>query len=332
MLAARLAFCAALCCVAISSSPAFAAEPTAADRETARQKGDEGLKLFGAEKFDEAYEKFRIAYDAVPAPSLKLYMARCQRKRGKLIEARDLYEQIVLEVLPKDPPMAYLQAQNEAKTELDALRKRIPIVQIVTSGVPEESVRAAVDGKAAPIRDERIELNPGEHTVDVMSTRAKAPQRRSLLLTEGSSERLLFQLVPAPGEPLVVTPPPGPVVRPKKTDAASAVPGIAVLGMGAINLGVGGIMGILAQAKVDDLKAKCENNVCLPQDEPTADAARTMGNIATVNLIVGALGVVGGTTLLLIRGNSTQDPKVGGNRSSVSMILGAGSLGVKGTF
>ena len=331
MLAVRLAFCAALCGLAITASPAFAAESTAAERESARVKGEEGLKLFGAEKFAEAFEKFSAAYDALPAMSLKLYMARCQRKLGKLVEARDLYEQIVLEVLPKDPPMAYVQAQNEAKTELDALRKRIPILQIVTSGVPEESVRAAVDGRAAPIRDERIEINPGEHTVDVMSTRAKLPERKSILLTEGSSERLVFQLVPGAGAPAIATPM-VPVVRGENTAAGSAVPGIAVLGMGAINVGIGGVMGILAKAKVDELKAKCNNDVCLPQDAPVADAARMMGNIATVNLIVGALGIVGGTTLLLVRGTSKQDAGMGANGPSVSMVLGAGSFGLKGTF
>lgn len=335
MLPARLSLCAALLlATAIAPTTAFAAEPTQADREAARVKGEEGLKLFGAEKYAEALEKFEAAYQAVPAPSLKLYRARCLRKIGKLVEARNLYEQIVLEALPKDAPSAYVQAQTEAKSELDALRKRIPILQIVTSGVPPESIRAAVDGRSAPIRDERIELNPGDHVVDVISTRAKLPERRSITLTEGSAERLSFVLVPVSGAMPIEEPTPLPASSPKtKDESGSIIPGLFVLGMGAVNVGVGGVLGILSMNKVEDIRSRCAQNVCKPEDEPAADAARVMGNVATVNLAVGAVGLAAGTTLLLFRGGIPQKMGSRGNGiQSFDVAIGPGSIGFTGTF
>lgn len=335
MLPARLMLCAALLLAALPASPAFAAAPTAAERESARVKGEEGLKLFGAEKYEEALVKFGEAYALVPAPSLKLYMARCQRKIGKLVEARDLYEQIVLEVLPADPPAAYTQAQAEAKSELEALRRRIPILQIKTTGVPLETVRAAVDGHAAPVEEERIELNPGEHMIDVMSPRAKVPARRSVTLVEGSVERVELALEPAlePADTRASRSDAStPIVSMRTSPSGSIVPGLVVLGMGAVNVGVGGVMGILSKAKVDELAERCPNNTCRPEDEPQASAAKTMGDIATVNLVVGGVGVIAGTVLLLTRSGGTSSSTGKGTLETLHVAVGPGSVGLSGTF
>ena len=340
MLSARLLFCASLLLslAAFPASPALAGEPTQAERETARTKGEEGLKLFGAEKYAEALEKFDAAYAAVPAPSLKLYKARCLRKIGKLLEARDLYEQIVLEGLPKDAPAAYTQAQGEAKTELETLRKRIPVVQIVASGVPPESIRAAVDGRSVPILKERIELNPGDHAIDVFSTRAASPARKLITLAEGATERIEFELSPdgqatldeKPASTTVSTP--VSKTPPKRIEAGSLIPSLAVLGMGAANLGIGVVMGIMSKAQVDDIKSRCVDGVCKPEEQPAADAARTMGDIATVNIALGVLGVAGGTTLLLLRDGSPKKPAKSGVIDSFSIAVGPGSLGFSGAF
>ncbi|MGK4002438.1 tetratricopeptide repeat protein [Sorangium sp. So ce1036] len=125
MLAKCLRRCAFVVTV-LATAPAFSAEPpdraTESAQELARAKAHEGLKLYGADRWQEAFEAFQEADRLYHAPTLVLYMARCQRKLGKLTDARALYEQVLAEPLPDDAPPAFLDARRDAEVELDAVR------------------------------------------------------------------------------------------------------------------------------------------------------------------------------------------------------------------
>ncbi|MGK4000272.1 tetratricopeptide repeat protein [Sorangium sp. So ce1024] len=118
----------------LAAAPALAAEPPEAApadaQQLARTKAHEGLKLYGADRWQEAFEAFQEADRLYHAPTLVLYMARCQRKLGKLEAARALYEQVLDEALPEDAPPAFLEARKDAEIELagvrDALRPPEP--------------------------------------------------------------------------------------------------------------------------------------------------------------------------------------------------------------
>ncbi|WP_437809438.1 tetratricopeptide repeat protein [Sorangium sp. So ce1078] len=110
----------------LAAAPALAAPPpdgaSAEAQQLARTRAHEGLKLYGADRWQEAFEVFKEADRLYHAPTLVLYMARCQRKLGQLEAARDLYEQVLAEPLPEDPPPAFLDARKDAETELAAVR------------------------------------------------------------------------------------------------------------------------------------------------------------------------------------------------------------------
>ncbi|WP_437575298.1 tetratricopeptide repeat protein [Sorangium sp. So ce887] len=110
----------------LAAAPALAAKPpdgaSAEAQQLARTRAHEGLKLYGADRWQEAFEVFKEADGLYHAPTLVLYMARCQRKLGQLGAARDLYEQVLAEPLPEDPPRAFLDARKDAETELAAVR------------------------------------------------------------------------------------------------------------------------------------------------------------------------------------------------------------------
>ncbi|WP_437659104.1 tetratricopeptide repeat protein [Sorangium sp. So ce1182] len=110
----------------LAAAPALAAEPPAgasADaQQLARTRAHEGLKLYGADRWQEAFDAFQEADRLYHAPTLVLYMARCQRKLGNLEAARALYEQVLGEALPDDPPPAFLEARRDAETELTGVR------------------------------------------------------------------------------------------------------------------------------------------------------------------------------------------------------------------
>ena len=92
--------------------------PTADNRQLARKKANEGRELYLAGRWRDAYERFFEAEQLHHAQTLVLYLARCQHRLGKLVEARALYRQILAEPLAKDAPQQYVEAQRDAEREL----------------------------------------------------------------------------------------------------------------------------------------------------------------------------------------------------------------------
>ncbi|MCK6587495.1 MAG: hypothetical protein L6Q76_07910, partial [Polyangiaceae bacterium] len=96
--------------VAVLSLPAAAASAEgAAPPPNSRQAQvqayvhtEEGLRLYKAQQWQEAFDKLRRAEELRHSPTRVLYMARCQYKLGKLLESRALYERVLREKLPKN--------------------------------------------------------------------------------------------------------------------------------------------------------------------------------------------------------------------------------------
>lgn len=318
---ARIALCAAL--LAVPAEVAAAPPPPAAadQRDAARTKAEEGFKLFGADRWAEALRRFQEAEALHHAPTLVLYTARCQRKLGQLVAARGTYDKLLAEQLPRDAPAEFLEAMEQGKRERADLRGRIPTIQIVIKGVPEASVRAAIDGTPAPVIRERIEVDPGEHVIDAISERAKRNERRTISVAEGAAERVEFTLEPVAGA--AAPPPDEPPPAPKK---GSFVPGAVALGVGGASLLVGAISGAMSLAKVGDIKAQCNGTVCPGSLSSAADSARVLGHTSTATLVIGAAAAVAGVVLVVVRpGGRAPAP-------AAALSVGAGRLELSGSF
>ncbi|WP_437587384.1 tetratricopeptide repeat protein [Sorangium sp. So ce1000] len=134
----------------LAAAPALGAKPpdgaSAEAQQVARTKAYEGLKLYGADRWQEALEAFQEADRLYHAPTLVLYMARCQRKLGRLEVARDLYEQVLAEPLPEDPPTAFLEARQDAETELAGVRAALEATAAKGPSSAEPAPSAAAEG------------------------------------------------------------------------------------------------------------------------------------------------------------------------------------------
>jgi hypothetical protein len=169
--------------------------PARQSQVQARNRGEEGLRLYGAGRWQEAFDKLSAAEALHHAPIRLLYMARCQHKLEKLLEARALYEQFLAEKLPKNPPEALLDARASAKKELEIVTVRAPKVKIVLRGVPKESVRLSVDGAPVQAWSGELVLNPGKHTIEVTAANTR-PLVRSFTLNQGTTKTINLQLRP----------------------------------------------------------------------------------------------------------------------------------------
>lgn len=123
MLAFRLRTSALLLAL-VFSTPALAQEqaPRPEVRALALEKAQAGLAHYRAERWREACDSFREAEQIYAAPSVEIYLARCQSKLGNTAKAESLYEQILAAPPAKDAPLPYVEAYRDAEKELAALR------------------------------------------------------------------------------------------------------------------------------------------------------------------------------------------------------------------
>ena len=161
------------------------------------------------------------------------------------MEGQATYEKIVAEQLANYAPDAFRVAQADAKRELEALRKRIPTLQLVFIGADPESVAVSVDGAPVPGSklQERLPQDPGEHTVTA-TREGSPPLTRTVRLEEGqtASVDLSFteasSAVPAPTAP-----------QPDEPGGPSLVPALIAFGVGGVGLAVGAITGAMSLSR-----------------------------------------------------------------------------------
>lgn len=93
-------------------------------------------------------------------------------------------------------------------------------------------------------------------------------------------------------------------------------------GAGALGLGLFGVTGSLALSRKAILTESCPQYQCYANANAAIDEGKTLGNLATLGLVVGLTGVGGGTLALL----------AGKRLEAASVRVGLGYLGVEGRF
>jgi hypothetical protein len=127
--------------------------------------GHDALALYEASRWNEAYDRFQAAEALVHSPVFLLYMARCRRNAGRLLEAADRLERLSRERVPEDASTAWHGAVADAGAELIALRRAIPRVVVVVQGAP--AARVTLDGRELPASKlgKSLDLDPGRHSL-----------------------------------------------------------------------------------------------------------------------------------------------------------------------
>lgn len=324
------------CLALLSALPAQLAEaqpvPDAIDqaKADARVAADRGQQLYDEGRYDEAITSFREADAKFHAPTILLMIARAHERRGRLLEARAHYQQVVQEKLTHYAPKVFFEAQAHAQKELDALLPRIPALLVTVRGGQE--VRLLIDGKPAT-PGLVVELDPGEHTVSA-SARGRVPEERRVTLAEGSTPHVNLVLKTPPPPPVATQAapkPPPPETAPSPALSASAQrgylgPAIGAFGVAGVALGVGVITGALSLSAVGTLNDRCLDVRCYDDvGGETYDVAQTLGTISTVGFVIGGVATAAGIALLLW-------PRTDGGPQQVGLHLMPGGAAVQGRF
>jgi hypothetical protein len=293
------------------------ADPTDADRATARSLAREGLEAQQHSQYAIAADRFSRADALVHAPTLLLGLARAQVALGSLVTAHETYERILREPLQPHAPAVFGKALEDAKRELAALTPRLAWVTIRVEGV--ESPDVTIDDVRVPVAalGVRRTCDPGSHSVKA-SAKGYAVAERMFDVAEGGEQSVTLSMEPLPAAPAAVVMTSVPeTVMPVRTKLA-----IASLGLGAAGLITGSVAGILVLTKHATLSRECTNG-CPLDDSSELYTYRTLANLSTGAMIVAGVGAAAGVTLLLT-GDRGAKP--------VSAYVGPMSAGVVGTF
>ena len=293
----------------------WADEPDEATRVAARTLGAAGVESFQSGKYVEASDKLEKAYGLLKVPSLGLWSARALAKRGLLVEAEERYLETTGLQAPSGDSTVQRKAQQDAKTELAALKPRIPSLVIRLSEADAAQLSLTLDGQPLAtswLGRPRL-VDPGEH--HVVAQRGADEAEGAATVAEGESKDVALAFRSAPlAAP--VTPPAASTIsfgEPPHADDSrqpshtKRTLGWVALGAGAAGLVVGGVTGVIAAGKKTDLKNSgvCDGDRCPTSQTDTVNSLNSMRTISTVGFIAGGVLAGTGIVLLLSSGSSS---------------------------
>lgn len=143
-------------------------------KAAARAAFAEGVDLQDKGRPAEALARFEAAQKLFDAPTHLLHIAQCQALTGKLVEASETYEMLVRKQLPPGSPEAFVQAQQQGRSELAKLRPRIPTVRVTLRPEPQSlrDLQITMNDRAMPTELVGIArpVNPGSYTLSATAT------------------------------------------------------------------------------------------------------------------------------------------------------------------
>jgi len=295
----------------VLNSPAQA-QPSAAQRETARELMAEGRRLHERGDLNGALGRFSAADAIMHVPTTTLPVATTQVELGKLIEAREsLLRLLATRQGPADPE-PFNQARAKALALSQQLVARIGSIVITASSVSEaDGLDLRVDGELVPkeMVGLRLRVNPGKHHIAARSQGRELSQEVDV--AEGQVLDVALNFAPAPlsvpDEPRAVAPTvkrerprsqvisgrtPSPSSTARKSGPHGSTSELFYLGAGVGTLGValGVVGGVSAVLHKNSAETGCTNNVCPPSTWRDLQTAHNMATVSNVGFVIGGVG------------------------------------------
>lgn len=305
---------------------------TPEQKASARSFAQRGAEAFEAERWEEAIDWFERAERLVHAPTHLLYLARAQRKLGRLVESRETYLALRRETLPETTPTVFAEAQASGEEEFSEVDPLVPTLTVQVTGSGAAQAEVTIDGKpidAALVGAPRP-INPGTYRVQARSGAAES-QVQEVSLTEGEHKEITVELVGVSARPEPVA------VQADSGSSGSNIPAYVAFGVGAVGVGLGVVFLVQRSSQdseANDLFAGCEragscSNATIEKIDSLDGSAATSGTLSAVSFGVGAAGLGAGLVLLLLNGGEPEAPATG---ASIRPYASFDRVGFTGTF
>jgi hypothetical protein len=329
-------------CAALLIAPAVHADPTAADRETARSLMQQGRELRDKGELRGALARFKAADEIMLVPTTALEVARAQIALGLLVEARDTIAANRQRPAKRTDPAPFTEARAKAEDLDTSLNGRVPSLTVSVQGVANgEQPTVAIDDVrlSATAAGLPRSVDPGHHVVTAKT--ATGEGRQELDIREGEQKKIEVTLVPtavvpvAPAVPEAPTDapqePPAPTTSRSHSAGALTWAGIGLAGAGVI---AGSVTGLLSMSKKSTLAGECPNKVCGPSSYSDFDSATSLATVSDVAFAVAGAGAVLVLVSLIVGHEVTTEPAPAEPPAALRVVpwLGPGSAGLRGTF
>lgn len=306
------------------------AAPAAADiRDDARALALEGIRLLDADQPEKALVKLEQAESTFHAPPHLLYIARAQRRLGRLVDAHRTLVKVMAEDVLEQAPPAFKKAKQDAAVEATDLATKVPSLSIEVVG-GSRPISIAVDGTPIPAAHLTfpVAVVAGPHEVAASDGEGRRVTKTIEASTAGAKVPVVIDFDAAASSEV----PLGPDPEPNGNDGVEPGGGFPIVGTVLISLGaaalVGGVItGALTLSEAGDIKASCNQNICPPDLEADADGAKTLGNLSTGLFIAGGVVAAAGVVVLVVELSGDDDTE-----PDLALRFRPGGLSLSGRF
>jgi len=339
MMGSRAAGCLVGLVLAIAPCVALA-DPTAADKETARTLMSEARQKRDANDLKAALRAFQAADAIMHVPTTGYEVAKTQSMLGMLVEARDEALTIARSPVKPGEPPPFAEARAQSQKLADELESRIPSIRVVVKNADNASV--TIDGEALPSVAIGLprRLDPGSHAV--IAKAGGSERRINVQVLEREAKEVPIDF----GEPA----PPQNTAMSSNTNASTSAStsttaegaknrspwlavGITGIAVGGVGLAIGAVTGSLSLAQTNDIKAVCDpSGNCNPQlkdgssTQSAINGARTLATVSDVALVAGGVIAAAGLVFIVVAATSKS------STTTAELRLGPTSLLLSGHF
>jgi hypothetical protein len=278
-------------------APEARADPTPAERETARALLLSGREKRKAGKLKEALAELERAHGIMGVPTTGLDLGKAQDSLGLLVEARATLLDVARYPAQPDESRAFKRARQEAKELAEAIAPRLAtLIVVAPSGAHVKLDGVELSAASVGVA---LKINPGKH--EIFSALNGEERHSSVDLAEGESKSVQLALA---GAPVAAPVPAAPTVARAPTAPAEATPetetkpnplvwvGVVTAGLG---VAVGSTTGLLAFSVKDSVTSRCEpgpssNFRCPSSTYSDIDKGETFATVSTIAFVVAGLG------------------------------------------
>jgi hypothetical protein len=303
---------------------------SADDTREAERLFDEGRALMMEPgELDRACETLSKSLALMVRGDTYLNLAECHRRQGKTATAWREFGK-ALEHAESVKFKEAIETAKEIRSGLEAKLSSLTVkVADATAGLQGLSIK--LNGEPF-LRDDwgrAMVLDPQSYKVEA-AAEGYQPFVQTVELGDDSDAKeiaVVLEPVPPPAPAPPAAPPPAPTEPPPAVSGGGIHP-LAIIGfaVGAAGFVTFAIFGALSIDRNSDFDDRCPDDLCPEGSEDAIDEAILFSDLATVGLIVGAVGTGAGVVGLLL---DTDDNTEAG---SVQLNVGPGSLWVRGTF
>jgi hypothetical protein len=305
-----------------------------ADGLAAQALFEQAKKLMAEGQASEACPKFEESQRLDPGSGTLLNLARCYEQVGRLASAWNGY----LEAASAAKASGNGQREKEARKRADAVRPRVAhlVIQVVPETQATVGVEVSRDGE--PIGKAQwgvsIPADEGEHTVTATAPGRTRWQMTTAVKGQGTTASVTVPALGAEAPAAVAPAPvaaPAPVPSSPPPDAHGGLGTQRTLalvagGVGVVGLAIGTVFGLKSMSDHNEAEKYCSGRDCTDQRGIDAGSdAYGAGNVATVGMVVGAVGLAGGLALWFTAPRTERGPEAG-------VFVGPGSVRVAGAW